>query len=130
MGDTINWGIFKRRFWGELLRHQHLSKPFTWSYQLCSSRHSMLAPLAFWLHLRPLAFARASAPARAPAHSLVAAIVLCGLSKRNPGPCDGKTAPHFAPLMRARAAALPPRLRLGRVAASAIAKARPLARHA
>jgi len=22
MGDTINWGIFKRRFWGELLRHQ------------------------------------------------------------------------------------------------------------
>jgi hypothetical protein len=23
MGDTINWGIFKRRFWGELLRHQH-----------------------------------------------------------------------------------------------------------
>jgi len=24
MGDTINWGIFKRRFWGELLRHQHL----------------------------------------------------------------------------------------------------------
>jgi hypothetical protein len=25
MGDTINWGIFKRRFWGELLRHQHLA---------------------------------------------------------------------------------------------------------
>src|SRR6266536_4465102 len=23
MGDTINWGIFKRHFWGELLRHQH-----------------------------------------------------------------------------------------------------------
>ena len=22
MGDTINWGIFKRHFWGELLRHQ------------------------------------------------------------------------------------------------------------
>ena len=22
MGDT-NWGIFKRHFWGELLRHQH-----------------------------------------------------------------------------------------------------------
>jgi len=21
-GDTINWGIFKRHFWGELLRHQ------------------------------------------------------------------------------------------------------------
>src|SRR5262245_16692232 len=23
-GDTINWGIFKRHFWGELLRHQHV----------------------------------------------------------------------------------------------------------
>ena len=23
MRDTINWGIFKRHFWGELLRHQH-----------------------------------------------------------------------------------------------------------
>ena len=23
MGDTINWGIFKRHFSGELLRHQH-----------------------------------------------------------------------------------------------------------
>ena len=23
MGNTINWGIFKRHFWGELLRHQH-----------------------------------------------------------------------------------------------------------
>jgi ATP-dependent DNA ligase len=23
LGDTINWGIFKRHFWGELLRHQH-----------------------------------------------------------------------------------------------------------
>ena len=23
-GGTINWGIFKRHFWGELLRHQHL----------------------------------------------------------------------------------------------------------
>jgi hypothetical protein len=23
MSDTINWGIFKRHFWGELLRHQH-----------------------------------------------------------------------------------------------------------
>jgi len=23
MGGTINWGIFKRHFWGELLRHQH-----------------------------------------------------------------------------------------------------------
>jgi hypothetical protein len=22
MSDTINWGIFKRHFWGELLRHQ------------------------------------------------------------------------------------------------------------
>jgi hypothetical protein len=22
-GGTINWGIFKRHFWGELLRHQH-----------------------------------------------------------------------------------------------------------
>ena len=22
IGDTINWGIFKRHFWGELLRHQ------------------------------------------------------------------------------------------------------------
>jgi len=22
MGGTINWGIFKRHFWGELLRHQ------------------------------------------------------------------------------------------------------------
>ena len=22
MGDTINWGFFKRHFWGELLRHQ------------------------------------------------------------------------------------------------------------
>jgi hypothetical protein len=27
MGDTINWGIFKRRFWGELLRHQQTSTP-------------------------------------------------------------------------------------------------------
>src|SRR6516162_6970320 len=26
MGDTINWGIFKRRFWGELLRHQHSAR--------------------------------------------------------------------------------------------------------
>jgi hypothetical protein len=25
MGDTINWGIFKRHFWGALLRHQHTS---------------------------------------------------------------------------------------------------------
>ena len=24
MRDTINWGIFKRHFWGELLRHQQL----------------------------------------------------------------------------------------------------------
>ena len=24
MGDTINWGIFKRRFWGELLRYQQV----------------------------------------------------------------------------------------------------------
>ena len=24
MSDTINWGIFKRHFWGELLRHQHM----------------------------------------------------------------------------------------------------------
>jgi len=23
MGDTINWGFFKRHFWGGLLRHQH-----------------------------------------------------------------------------------------------------------
>jgi hypothetical protein len=23
MSGTINWGIFKRHFWGELLRHQH-----------------------------------------------------------------------------------------------------------
>jgi hypothetical protein len=23
MGDTINWGFFKRHFWGELLRYQH-----------------------------------------------------------------------------------------------------------
>jgi len=22
MGDTINWGFFKRHFWGGLLRHQ------------------------------------------------------------------------------------------------------------
>ena len=22
MGDTINWGFFKRHFWGELLRYQ------------------------------------------------------------------------------------------------------------
>jgi hypothetical protein len=29
MGDTINWGIFKRHFWGELLRHQQsLSEAF------------------------------------------------------------------------------------------------------
>jgi hypothetical protein len=27
-----------------------------WSYQLCSSWHSMLFPLAFWLQLRPLAW--------------------------------------------------------------------------
>jgi len=26
MGDTINWGIFKRRFWGELLRHQQSAR--------------------------------------------------------------------------------------------------------
>jgi DNA-binding transcriptional regulator PaaX len=26
MGDTINWGIFKRHFWGELLRHQQGAK--------------------------------------------------------------------------------------------------------
>jgi hypothetical protein len=25
MSGTINWGIFKRHFWGELLRHQHFS---------------------------------------------------------------------------------------------------------
>jgi hypothetical protein len=25
MGDTISWGIFKRHFWGALLRHQHTS---------------------------------------------------------------------------------------------------------
>ena len=25
IGDTINWGIFKRHFWGELLRHQQAS---------------------------------------------------------------------------------------------------------
>jgi len=25
MGGTINWGVFKRHFWGELLRHQHLA---------------------------------------------------------------------------------------------------------
>jgi hypothetical protein len=24
---TINWGIFKRHFWGELLRHQQTSTP-------------------------------------------------------------------------------------------------------
>ena len=24
MGDTINWGFFKRHFWGELLRYQQL----------------------------------------------------------------------------------------------------------
>ena len=23
-GGTINWGIFKRHFWGELLRHQQV----------------------------------------------------------------------------------------------------------
>src|SRR5208282_4968218 len=26
MGDTINWGIFKRHFWRGLLRHQHRSQ--------------------------------------------------------------------------------------------------------
>jgi hypothetical protein len=26
-GDTINWGIFNRHFWGELLRYQQLSAP-------------------------------------------------------------------------------------------------------
>jgi hypothetical protein len=25
MADMINWGIFKRHFWGELLRHQQHS---------------------------------------------------------------------------------------------------------
>jgi len=50
MGDTINWGIFKRHFWGELLRHQqrtsvvfagcvrHRTQPFSFSerlYKLC-----------------------------------------------------------------------------------------------
>ena len=29
IGDTINWGIFKRHFWGELLRHQHLTSAWT-----------------------------------------------------------------------------------------------------
>jgi hypothetical protein len=24
MGDTINWGFFKRHFWGGLLRHQQV----------------------------------------------------------------------------------------------------------
>jgi hypothetical protein len=51
MSDTINWGIFKRHFWGELLRHQqrryevagHLSK---FSDGLC--RHSDV-----WFHLDP-----------------------------------------------------------------------------
>jgi hypothetical protein len=27
LGDTINWGIFKRHFWGELLRHQQPANP-------------------------------------------------------------------------------------------------------
>jgi hypothetical protein len=25
-GGTINWGIFKRHFWGELLWHQHIGR--------------------------------------------------------------------------------------------------------
>src|SRR6516225_1181456 len=37
MGGTINWGIFKRHFWGELLRHQQQHRPCRQCRAQCSA---------------------------------------------------------------------------------------------
>src|SRR5262249_36240035 len=44
-GGTINWGIFKRHFWGELLRHQHqASFVLEGAHQACPHVFFRLAP--------------------------------------------------------------------------------------
>jgi hypothetical protein len=47
MGDTINWGIFKRHFWGELLRHQHTFSTSAVAVCCCSGSRSSFSSRVF-----------------------------------------------------------------------------------
>jgi hypothetical protein len=64
MSGTINWGIFKRHFWGELLRHQQLE-----SGRLLH-RQGWLCPSEDFVHVACGASAEKSSLCKLVKHSL------------------------------------------------------------
>ena len=60
MGGTINWGIFKRHFWGELLRHQHLAKKLGVSLRQSYARVGKLALIKHQRYAHAHQFKRAN----------------------------------------------------------------------